>query len=89
MTESSAITPRAGRALGVTGSDRHERRRTGRLSGDLTTILSNVARVNEAAGEDVPATSHPIALTNVMRSDEVGPTLSDRAGARRRPGLRR
>lgn len=28
------------------------------------------------AGDDVPATSHPIPLTNVMRPDVVGETLT-------------
>lgn len=46
------------------------------LAGDLSTILGNVARVNEVADDDVPATSHPIPLTNVMRPDVVGATLS-------------
>lgn len=46
------------------------------LAGDLNTILANVARVSEVATPDVPATSHPIPLTNVMREDVVGDTLS-------------
>jgi aspartyl-tRNA(Asn)/glutamyl-tRNA(Gln) amidotransferase subunit C len=46
-----------------------------RLAGELDVIASAVARVNEVATPDVPATSHPIPLTNVMRKDEVVPTL--------------
>lgn len=76
MTESSAITPEQVAHLASLARIAMSEDELAALSGDLTTILSNVARVNEAAGEDVPATSHPIALTNVMRSDEVGPTLS-------------
>lgn len=46
------------------------------LAGDLNTILGNVARVSEVATPDVPATSHPMPLTNVMREDVVGATLT-------------
>jgi aspartyl-tRNA(Asn)/glutamyl-tRNA(Gln) amidotransferase subunit C len=42
-----------------------------RLAGELDVILSAVAQVTEAAGEDVPATSHPMPLTNVTRPDEL------------------
>ncbi len=35
----------------------------------LNVIIESVARVSEVAGEDVPATSHPVPLINVMRSD--------------------
>jgi aspartyl-tRNA(Asn)/glutamyl-tRNA(Gln) amidotransferase subunit C len=37
----------------------------------LDEIIGAVARVSEVAGEDVPPTSHPLPLTNVMRPDEV------------------
>lgn len=46
-----------------------------RIAGELATIASAVAKVSEVATPDIPATSHPIPLTNVMRADEVGPTL--------------
>ncbi|GAA2012316.1 Asp-tRNA(Asn)/Glu-tRNA(Gln) amidotransferase subunit GatC [Brevibacterium samyangense] len=46
------------------------------MATDLDTILANVARVSEVATDDVPATSHPIPLTNVMREDVVGRTLT-------------
>ncbi len=42
----------------------------------LDTIISAVARVSEVAGEDVPPTSHPLPLTNVMRPDVVRPSLT-------------
>ena len=45
------------------------------LAGDLDVIVQAVATVSEVAGDDVPATSHPLPLTNVMREDVVGPTL--------------
>lgn len=44
----------------------------------LTDIVEAVARVSELAAEDVPPTSHPLPLTNVMRADEVRSSL-DRA----------
>lgn len=46
-----------------------------RLAGELDQIADAVSRVSEVATPDVPATSHPIALQNDMREDEVGPTL--------------
>jgi aspartyl-tRNA(Asn)/glutamyl-tRNA(Gln) amidotransferase subunit C len=47
-----------------------------RLVTDLDEILGAVARVAEVAGDDVPATSHPLPLTNVFRADVVRPGLS-------------
>lgn len=46
-----------------------------RLAGELDVISGAIARVSEVATPDVPATSHPIPLTNVMREDEVTGTL--------------
>ncbi|CAB5027140.1 MAG: Asp-tRNA(Asn)/Glu-tRNA(Gln) amidotransferase subunit GatC [Actinobacteria bacterium] len=37
----------------------------------LDVILASVARVAEVAAADVPATSHPIPMTNVLRPDVV------------------
>ena len=42
----------------------------------LTAIVDAVARVSEIAAEDVPPTSHPLPLTNVMRPDVVRPSLT-------------
>ncbi|GMA34571.1 Asp-tRNA(Asn)/Glu-tRNA(Gln) amidotransferase subunit GatC [Demequina litorisediminis] len=50
-----------------------------RLSGQLAVIVDAVAKVAEVAGEDVPATSHPIPLSNVHRNDEVRPSLAQSA----------
>jgi len=41
-----------------------------RLAGELDVIVESVARVSEVATPDVPATSHPLPLTNVFRADE-------------------
>jgi aspartyl-tRNA(Asn)/glutamyl-tRNA(Gln) amidotransferase subunit C len=46
-----------------------------RFAGELEVIVHAVARVSEVAGEDVPATSHPIPLSNVFREDVVEPSL--------------
>src|SRR3954464_2847715 len=40
-----------------------------RLAGQLDVILQSVQQVREVAGEDVPATAHPMPLTNVTRPD--------------------
>jgi aspartyl-tRNA(Asn)/glutamyl-tRNA(Gln) amidotransferase subunit C len=47
-----------------------------RLSGQLEVILGSVATIREVAGDDVPATSHPLPLINVTRPDEPRPGLS-------------
>ncbi len=50
-----------------------------RLAGQLDVILDAVATVREVAGEDVPATSHPMPLTNVTRPDVIGGCLGAQA----------
>ncbi|MDR1825391.1 MAG: Asp-tRNA(Asn)/Glu-tRNA(Gln) amidotransferase subunit GatC [Bifidobacteriaceae bacterium] len=47
-----------------------------KLAEQLDSIVEAVRVVSEAAGGDVPATSHPIPLVNVFRADEVRPSLS-------------
>ncbi|WP_158863778.1 Asp-tRNA(Asn)/Glu-tRNA(Gln) amidotransferase subunit GatC [Leifsonia sp. AG29] len=46
------------------------------LTAELGQIVQAVATVQEVAGPDVEATSHPLPLTNVFRSDEVRPSLT-------------
>lgn len=46
------------------------------FSDQLGQILTAVARVQEVAGADVPATSHPLPLTNVTRPDHARPSLT-------------
>jgi len=41
----------------------------------LDAILAAVATVSEVATDDVPATSHPVAMTNVFRDDQIEPCL--------------
>lgn len=45
------------------------------FAGQLDDIIGAVARVADVADADVPPTSHPLPLTNVMRPDEVRPGL--------------
>ncbi|MEV7522595.1 Asp-tRNA(Asn)/Glu-tRNA(Gln) amidotransferase subunit GatC [Streptomyces sp. NPDC091371] len=46
------------------------------FAGQLDAVIGAVARVSEAADQDVPPTSHPLPLTNVVRPDRVRPSLS-------------
>jgi len=62
-----------------------------KLTGQLGAIVDNVAKVSEVATADVPATSHPIPLSNVFRSDIPGDTLTTAqalAGAPEHDGVR-
>ena len=47
-----------------------------KMTGELGVIVEAIASVSEAASADVPATTHPIALSNVFREDVVGQTLT-------------
>jgi aspartyl-tRNA(Asn)/glutamyl-tRNA(Gln) amidotransferase subunit C len=47
-----------------------------RLAGELDVIVESVAKVSEIATADVPATSHPLPLTNVFRDDVPGEALA-------------
>ncbi|GAA4262018.1 Asp-tRNA(Asn)/Glu-tRNA(Gln) amidotransferase subunit GatC [Dietzia aurantiaca] len=42
----------------------------------LTDILVHVQTVSEVAADDVPAMSHPTAISNVYREDVVAPGLT-------------
>jgi len=62
-----------------------------KLTGELGAIVDNVAKVSEVATPDVPATSHPIPLSNVFRPDVPGVTLTTEqalAGAPEHDGVR-
>jgi len=41
----------------------------------LNNILNYVAKINELNTENIPPTSHPLGLTNVMREDELQNSL--------------
>ena len=46
------------------------------LAQEMDVILGAVARVQEVAASDVPPTSHPIPVHNVVREDVVHPSLT-------------
>jgi len=46
------------------------------LAQEMDVILGAVARVQEVAAADVPPTSHPIPVNNVVREDLVHPSLT-------------
>ncbi len=48
-----------------------------KMAGELDVIVDSIKSVSEVAGEDIPATSHPIPLANVFREDVVGQTLTN------------
>lgn len=64
------------RHLGVLARIRLSDDEVERLTGQLDVIVDNIAKVSQVATPDVPATSHPIALSNVFRADEAGDTLT-------------
>lgn len=62
-----------------------------KLTGELGVILGAIAKVSEVATDDVPATSHPVPLSNVYRPDEPSDTLTTQqalAGAPDHDGTR-
>ncbi len=48
-----------------------------RMADELALIVNSIASISRVAGDDVPATSHPIPLSNVYREDVSGETLSN------------
>jgi aspartyl-tRNA(Asn)/glutamyl-tRNA(Gln) amidotransferase subunit C len=46
------------------------------MAGQLDVILDAVGRVQEVAATDIPPTSHPLPLTNVLRPDVEAPGLT-------------
>ena len=46
------------------------------LAPQLSVILESVASISDVTASDVPATSHPVPLTNVFREDVVVPGLT-------------
>ena len=45
------------------------------FAGQLDVILGAVARVGEVAAADIPPTTHAVPMSNVLRPDEVRPSL--------------
>ncbi|MBA3417505.1 MAG: Asp-tRNA(Asn)/Glu-tRNA(Gln) amidotransferase subunit GatC [Geodermatophilaceae bacterium] len=46
------------------------------FAGQLDIIIGSVARVGEVAADDIPPTSHALPVTNVLRPDELRPSLA-------------
>ena len=53
----------------------------------LDVILQSVARVAEVAADDIPPTSHPVPLVNVVREDRVTPSLPREAALAAAPAV--
>ncbi len=45
------------------------------FAGQLDVILGAVARVGEVAAADIPPTTHAVPMSNVLRRDEIVPSL--------------
>lgn len=73
---SSEITPDVVRHLATLARIGLTEAEVQKLTGELGVIVDSVAKVTAVATPDVPATSHPIPLGTVMRSDVVGATLT-------------
>ena len=72
----SEITPDLVRHLGELARIQLSDEEVERLTGQLDVIVDNIAKVSQVATPQVPATSHPIPLSNVYRPDVVGETLT-------------
>ena len=59
-------------ALARLGLDEEEKER---LQGQLSSILGHIAALEELDTAAIPPTAQVVELTNVMRSDEVRPSL--------------
>ncbi len=46
------------------------------FSGQLENIISFVEKLNKVETKDTPPTTHPLPLKNVVRDDDVKPSLS-------------
>jgi aspartyl-tRNA(Asn)/glutamyl-tRNA(Gln) amidotransferase subunit C len=56
-----------------------------RMQAELTHILAHAERIQELDLDDVEPTSHSVPLTNVMRPDEVTPSLPQDVALRNAP----
>ncbi|MEK9599850.1 MAG: Asp-tRNA(Asn)/Glu-tRNA(Gln) amidotransferase subunit GatC [Pontimonas sp.] len=72
----SEMTPDAVRHLAGLARIALSDNEVARLAGELGAIVEAVEAVQSVATEDVPPTSHPVPLGNVLRDDVVGQTLT-------------
>jgi len=56
-----------------------------RMEIELSAILEHAERIQQLDLDDLPPTSHPVPLKNMMRSDEVRPSLSQDAALANAP----
>lgn len=49
------------------------------FAGQLDVILGSIARIREVAASDIKPTSHAVPLQNVLRPDQVAPSLPRQA----------
>lgn len=47
------------------------------MATDLSSMVTLFGSISQVASEDVPATSHPVPLTNVFRDDEESHVLTN------------
>jgi aspartyl-tRNA(Asn)/glutamyl-tRNA(Gln) amidotransferase subunit C len=57
------------------------------FAGQLDVILSSIARIGEVAADDIEPTSHAVPLQNVLRPDQVAPSLDRQAVLRGAPAV--
>jgi aspartyl-tRNA(Asn)/glutamyl-tRNA(Gln) amidotransferase subunit C len=55
------------------------------FASQLDAIVSAVARVQEVAADQIPPTSHALAITNVFRDDVIVPPIGTRAALDQAP----
>lgn len=60
---------------------------TQRIAAELEEALSYVAPLMEEIDASLPITSHPIAITNVMRTDEVADVLTQEEALKNAPAV--
>ncbi|MEY4434478.1 MAG: hypothetical protein RIR16_518 [Actinomycetota bacterium] len=72
----SEITPDLVRHLANLARIQIDETETELFASQLGLIVDSVAKVKAAVAGDVPATSHPIPMSNVFREDVVEPSLS-------------
>lgn len=81
----SEITPDLVRHLGVLARIDLSDEEVTLFTREVGEIADTVATVSRVATADVPATSHPIALQNVVRPDVVGETLGSEQALQNAP----
>lgn len=81
----SEITPDLVRHLGVLARIDLSDEEVALFTREVGAIAETVATVSRVATADVPATSHPIPLENVVRPDVVGETLGTEQALRNAP----